>query len=460
MPRANAIALLLFVALATGWLGQAMIGSPQPDGAPTDLWLPLQVQAQHDGETVHLRLRWPSRHEHRFHDVLRFDGENWQAIGADDYPELFGEERVAMLLDDGGVPDFARFGGYLLIGDGTRFMPGAANEDAVAEHAFLGGELGLTDIRKHLPDTRLGSWDAPVSAANLEAQREAGYFLDLWHWRGDRGGPADVSDDLHVAEHRHGDSGRSAYSTNWDDDAEQPRYMLDPDRHGTAGLRWQDLEEDSVDWSARPWLIEDTAVAFDPEHDWQEGDTLPRRVLREPEGSRAAIMAKSRLRDGWREVILNRKLDTGEPLEDKTLRPGGSYTVAFAVHSDGATGRHHHVSLPFSLALERPADITVTRMDGDTPDWTEPDRTITLFYPGQVNWPRITGSGHAGADAVAQGIPVRARHDEHKLALYGLEAEAETAVIWNWAVTLLLGLVLLGILPWSLGRLDDREPSA
>lgn len=457
MHRASAIALLLLIGLITAWLGQALTGPPQPAGAPEDLWLPLQVQAQHDGETIHLRLRWPSRHEHRYHDVLRFDGSEWQVIGADEQPGLFGEERVSMLLDDGAVPDFARYGGYLLIGDGTRFMPGAADEDAVGDHPILGGELGLSDIRKHLPDTRLGSWDAPASAEGLQAQREAGYFLDLWHWRGDRGGPANVGDDLHVAEHRHGDSGRSAYSTNWDDDTEQPRYMFDPERHGAAGLRWQDLEDDSVDWSARPWLIEGMAAAFDPELDWQEGDTLPRRVLRQPEGSRAAITAKSRLQDGWREVLLSRALDTGAPLEDKILKPGGAYSVAFAVHSDGATGRHHHVSLPFSLALDRPADISVARMDGDTPDWSEPGRTITLFYPGQVNWPRITGASHAGADAVAEGIPVRARHDEHTLALYGLEAEAGGMVIWNWAVTLLLGLLLLGILPWSLGRLGEGE---
>lgn len=460
MHRANAITLLLIVALITAWLGQALIGPPQPDRAPENLWLPLQVQAQHDGETMYLRLRWPSQHEHRYNDVLRFDGSDWQVLGASDHPELLGEERVAMLLDDGAVPDFARFGGYLLIGDGTRFMPGAADEDAVSEHPLLGQQLGLSDIRKHLPDTRLGSWDAPVSAEALRAQREAGYFLDLWYWRGDRGGPIDVSDDMHVAEHRHGDSGRSAYSTNWDSEAEQPRYMLDPERHGAAGLRWQDLEDGAVDWSSGPWLGRERAIPFDPEYDWQDGDTLPRRVLREPAGSRGQITAQSRLRDGWREVILSRKLDTGQPLEDKIIKPGGAYTVAFAVHADGAGGRHHHVSLPFSLALDRPADIPVARIQGDTPDWTEPGRAITLFYPGQVTWPRITGPRHAGAQAVAEGTPIRARHDERKLALYGVETEAETGALWNWAASLLLGLLLLGILPWSLGRLDAREQAS
>ncbi len=460
MHRANAITLLLLVALVTSWLGQALIGPPQPDGAPENLWLPLQVQAQHDGETIHLRLRLPSRNEHRYHDVLRFDGEAWQVLGADQHPELFGEERVAMLLDDGKVPEFSRFGGYLLIGDGTRFMPGAADEDDVAEHPLLGQELGLSDVRKHLPNTRLGSWDAPVSAEALRAQREAGYFLDLWHWRGDRGGPVSVSDDMHVAEHRYGDSGRSAYGTNWDGDAEQPRYMLDPNRHGAAGLRWQDFENGNIDWSSEPWLSEETALPFNPDHDWQAGDTLPRRMLRQPDGSRGQIAARSQLQDGWREVVLSRSLDTGEPLEDKILKPGGAYTVAFAVHSEGATGRHHHVSLPFSLALDRPADIPVTQMDGDTPDWSEPGRTITLFYPGQVNWPRITGPRHAGAQSVAEGIPVRARHDARKLALYGVEAETETGVLWNWAASLLLGLLLLGVLPWSLGRPVAREQAS
>ncbi len=442
MPTPRAITLLLLVGLLTAWLGQSLIGPPRPDGSPDRLLLPLQVQAAHDDERILIRLRWPTPEAHRYHDVLRFDGERWEVLGAGDAPGL-GEERVSMMLDDGGVPEFARYGGYLLIGDGTRFMPGAADEADVEAHPILGQELGLSDIRKHLPDSRLGRWDEVPSTTALEAQRAAGYFLDLWHWRGDRGGPVNVVDDLHVAEHRHPDQGRSSYGTNWDDERGQPRYMFDPERAGQRALHAGQFDTDGMAPADTRFLTPDNRLDFDPEHDWQPGDTLPRRFLREADGSRADIEGHGGWENGWREVVFSRALDTGNPLEDKVIRPGGQYSVAFAVHSGGATGRHHHVSLPLSLGLDRPADIPVQRMPGGRPDWSRESREVMLFYPGQVNWPRITGPRHAGAEAVDQGIPASARHDAYQLALYGVEAEAEDAVVRRWLISVGLGLLFI-----------------
>lgn len=457
MSRSLSTVILLVIGLVTAWLGQGLSGPPAPEGTPDRLLLPLQVQAAHDGERIHLRLRWPAPDRHRYHDVLRFDGERWEVIGAGDPDDLFGEERISMLLDDGSVPDFARYGGYLLIGEGTRFMPGAAPEEAVENHPVLGGELGLSDIRKHLPDTRLGGWAYLRPAEQRRAQQQAGYFLDLWHWRGDRGGPVATADDLHVAEHRHADQGRASYTTNWDDTRDQPRYMFDPDRHQRAALRWETLREHGVRWDEGPWLTPDSAVPFDADHDWQPGDVLPRRVLREPDGSRADIHTRSRWADGWREVEFIRALDTGNPEEDKALKPGGLYTAAFAVHHLGATGRHHHVSLPVTLGLGREADIPVVAFDSGEPSWKQAPVELTLFYPGLVNWPRITAGSHAGAAAVAEGIPVRARHDEWQLTLYGLEAEAESGIRRGWILTLLSGLLLIAVFALALHRAISRE---
>ena len=57
-----------------------------------------------------------------------------------------------------------------------------------------------------------------------------------------------------------------------------------------------------------------------------------------------------------------RPLDTGHPADDKILKPGGVYTVGFAVHDDNVTTRFHHVSLPLTLGLGAKADIKATKV--------------------------------------------------------------------------------------------------
>jgi len=454
--------LLLLAGLVTAWLGQAVLGPPQPKGAPSQLLIPLQVQAAHDDERIHLRLRWPAPRPHPHHDVLRFDGQGWEVLGAGDGDAPLGEDRLAMMLDDGGVPGFDRYGGYMLIGEGIRSMPGAASEQAVTGHPVLGQELGYSDIRKHLPATRDGGWDKPRSAEALEAQRKAGYFIDFWHWRGHRGSGMGTADDMLVADHRHSDSGRSSFATNWDDDLHQPRVMFDPASRGAPALDWAKLAAGELTPEDEPWLTPDNTVAFDPGHPWQRGDTLPRRLLRQAQGSRGDIAARATWSDGHYDLVLSRALDTGNPLEDKALKPGATYNLAFAVHREGASGRHHHVSLPLTLGLERDADLVsspVQQAGGNgQPDWQQQALEVTLFYPGQITWQRITGSSHGGAAAVRAGMPVRARHDEHQLSLYGLEAEAEIRVRSGWMVNVLLGLMLILAFGFVLHQQIARSP--
>ena len=52
-----------------------------------------------------------------------------------------------------------------------------------------------------------------------------------------------------------------------------------------------------------------------------------------------------------------RKLDTGHPTDDKTMKVGGTYPVGFAVHDDNVTTRFHHVSFPLTLGIGVKADI-------------------------------------------------------------------------------------------------------
>ena len=288
--------------------------------------MPLQVKAAYDGTRIWFRYRWPADQPRIYHDILRFEGGKWVRYGASTVgpqPEGIYEDRVAMLLDDGSVPAFARYGGYITIGDAMRFFTAEASAADVRAHPYLGATKRQSDVRKYLPATRTDpdDWASVVSEADLVRLRAAGYFLDLWPWRAGRSNQIDVSDDQVVAEGRFGDAGKGPYFTNWNSDLTEPRLMLDPARTGKRALRWEDLIEGRLDFEDVYYLREDQSIPFDAALDWAEGDVIPRRALRAGEGSRAdiTVQGKARWRDGFWDVTLVRQLDTGHPLDDKIL---------------------------------------------------------------------------------------------------------------------------------------------
>jgi len=364
-------------------------------------------------------------------------------------------------VDDGGVPEFARYGGYITVGSGVRFFTSAADKAEVKAHPHLGARLKVEEVQKHLPGTRhdISNWRTVVGQETLEAQRRAGYFLDLWHWRAGRSNPVNVADDQWVGEDRHGDAGKGPFSTNWDSRLKQPRYMFDPVRAGRSSLRWEDVKANRFDFEDIYYLSEDMAIPFDPNRPWKNGDVIPRRLLRPGDGSRGDITVhgKARWKEGYWDVTLKRALDTGNP-DDKAFREQGVYHVGFAVHRDATGSRWHYVSHPFSLGMGRPADIDVATFEGNSPPWQQPWTEITLFYPGQVNWPLLMSRAHAGAGQIAEGVPVRHRHNELQLAIYGVEMEFNAEITTRWIWTMVAGLiVMLGMWIGLAGGLSGRK---
>jgi hypothetical protein len=447
--------LVIFVgALAISWLthGTGVVGNhaDRNIAIPRDLTVPLQVMAAHNNERIFIRYRWPSPEPGIHHDVLRHEDGKWVRYGRDvpgSEPHGLHEDRVAMMLDDGSVPEFARYGGYITIGDGLVGLTTEADGDVVEAHPYLGGVQGQEEVTKYLPATRsvLGDWSAVEPQPVLEALRSAGYFLDLWHWRAYRSNPLDISDDQFVAEARYGDSGRSGWSTNWDGENEHPRMMFDPEQVGFRALSWDDVISKRHGFDEIYYLSEAQAVPFDPNAGWQDGDTIPRRLLRDYEGSRAdvGVSGHGRWQDGFWDVTLTRLLDTGNPLEDKILDHKGIYHAAFAIHRNATGGRWHYVSLPVTLGLDRDADLMAVHFEREAPDWQQAWTDVTLFYPGQVSWADINSRHHAGAESVAQGVPVKFRHSEAQLAHYGIEAEFRNEVRRQWLLTLFAGVLLI-----------------
>lgn len=427
---------------------------------PKQLTVPLQVQAAYNDTQMFFRYRWPAEKPDIFHDVVKFEDGKWVRKGKGNpgpEPDGLQEDRVAMMLDDGSVPEFARYGGYMAIGSGIDTFTKHPSDEAVKAHPHLGKKLKGDVVTKSLPGTRtdINDWASVQPEATLKAQREAGYFLDLWHWRGHRSNPINMSDDQVIAEARLGDAGKSSAGSNWDDEKKQPKLMFNAATTGYKALKWDDVKGGKIAQDSPYFLREGEALPFDPAAGWVNGDTLPRRTLRTPEGSMAdiAVQGKGRWADGFWDVTLTRKLDTGHPLDDKVLKDQGAYAVAFAIHRDATGGRWHYVSLPASLGLGRAGDIVATRFAGDAPQWGEKWSSIELFYPGQVSWPHLNSTKHAGAEFIRKGQPVTTHHSVAQLKHYGIEAEFADEISRQWLWTLLAGVAMIAAFGIALNQL-------
>lgn len=431
---------------------------------PTQLTVPLQVQAAYNDTNMFFRYRWPAEKPGIFHDVVKFEDGKWVRKGKGHpgpEPDGLQEDRVAMMLDDGSVPEFARYGGYLAIGSGIDTFTKHAGEEEVKANPHLGKKLKADVVSKSLPGTRtdINDWASVQPEATLKAQREAGYFLDLWHWRSHRSNPINMSDDQVIAEARLGDEGKSSAGSNWDGEKKQPKLMFNAATTGYKALKWDDVKQGKVSQESTYFLREGEAVPFDPAAGWVNGDTLPRRTLRTPEGSMAdiAVQGKGRWADGYWDVTLTRKLDTGHPLDDKILRDQGAYAVAFAIHRNATGGRWHYVSLPASLGLGRDGDIVAQRFAGDAPQWKDQWSNVELFYPGQVSWPLLNSKKHAGAEFIRKGQPVTTHHSINQLKHYGIEAEFADEIYRQWLWTLLAGVALIAAFGVAINQLLKRN---
>ncbi|TAM45233.1 MAG: hypothetical protein EPN55_08880 [Gammaproteobacteria bacterium] len=457
MPKKNllnAVVALFLLMLVLSWFfhGSGVVHNDLKRNIyiPETLTLPLQVKAAYNGDKMFFRYRWSAKQPHIYHDMMKFQGGKWERYGKSvpgPQPQGIYEDRMTMLVDDGSVPEFEKYGGYITIGDRMRFFTNEAKKEEVEAHPYLGKQKKQVEVGKHLPETRanVGDWKSVVPEVQLKAQRQAGYFLDLWHWRAHRSSPIGKSDDQVIAEARYGDEGKGPFFDNWDKDKKQPKLMFDAAKVGKTALNWDDLANRKLGFDDLYYLREDQAKPYDPNHAWKEGDTLPRRVLRLGEGSRAdiSVQGQARWKDGYWDVTLVRAMDTGHPLDDKAFVDNRVYSVAFGVHRDAFGSRWHLVSLPKRLGLNRQADFTAARFEGAEPKWEQDWYNVTLFYPGQVSWPLLTSARHAGAENIKKGIPVRARHSEVQLAHYGVEMEFYDEIRKQWLYTLLAGVLLI-----------------
>lgn len=137
-----------------------------------------------------------------------------------------------------------------------------------------------------------------------------GETIDVWHWKAHRTNPSGYAEDKHWVDLTNADEilyeGATVLKTRLADagdgfdsgniEAGLPKYMHKNDPGANADF-----------------LLEADAVAFDPNADWSDGDTVAGYVLKEGTGSRADVIAVSTYSDGTWTVEFQRSLITNNP---------------------------------------------------------------------------------------------------------------------------------------------------
>jgi hypothetical protein len=355
-------------------LGDKLVKANKLEPAPVDGkdgTVKLDVQVAYDQENAYFRFQWKTRNPYPgdAYPFYRFDGKEWKPYGAQklaaaarkgEQPGLY-EDRLNMMIDDGKVPGFATQGCWLTCHNGERDAPNQPKKEQV-EADPLFKAIKKSDVRKYLPSTRtdaLASWDKGKSLEEIAKIKAEGGFLDLIQWRAHRSNPVGMADDGYVLEYRNFDAGKNPFSSNMDAKTKQPKFMYDEKKVGKKALRIEDLHK-----TATVLLRGDTAVPFDPNAGWKEGDLVSQYVVSREDAAGSAAdnkEAKGVWKDGKWTVVWARKLNLSNP-DDKALQEGKTYNIAFAVHDDNVTSRGHFVSFPVTVGFGAKGAIQATKL--------------------------------------------------------------------------------------------------
>jgi hypothetical protein len=357
-----------------GKLGEKLVKANKLEPTPIDGKngvVKLDVQVAYDSENAYFRFQWKTNGKSPgdAYPTYRFDGKEWKPYGGPrlaavvrkgEQPAVY-EDRLSMMIDDGGVPGFAAQGCWLTCHDGERDSRKQPSADEVTATAFFQA-IKKNDVRKYLPSTRTdanASWQAGKSIDEIAKLKASGAFLDLIQWRGHRTNPVGMADDGYVLEYRNFDAGANPFASNMDAKTKQPRYMYDERKFGKKALTERDINK-----TGTVLLREENAVAFDSNAGWKAGDVLPQYYVSRGIASGSAAdnkQAQGTWKDGMWTVVWARSLNLANP-DDKALKEGKAYNFAFAVHDDNVTSRGHQISFPVTVGFGAKAVIEATKL--------------------------------------------------------------------------------------------------
>jgi hypothetical protein len=355
-------------------LGNKLVKANKLEPAPVEGkngTVPLNVQVAYDNDHAYFRFQWKTRNPYpgEAYPFLRFDGKEWKpygnqrlaaAVRKGEQPAVY-EDRLSIMIDDGGVPAFANQGCWQTCHDGMRDAPKQPKTAEVQANPLLKA-LKKNDVRKYLPSTRtdpLASWDKGKSLDEIAKLKAAGGFLELTQWRAHRSNPVGMADDGYVLEYRNFDAGKNMFSSNLDPKSKQPKFMYDQAKVGKNALAIEDIRKVQT-----AMLPGQNAVPFDPKAGWKAGDLVSQYVVDRKFATGSAADNKQVngvWQDGTWTVVWARPRNLANP-DDKALKDGAVYNFAFAVHDDNMTSRGHHVSFPVKVGFGAKADIEATRL--------------------------------------------------------------------------------------------------
>ena len=169
--------------------------------------IPVRVRAIHDGETLHIRFKFPETGHTPapFIDGGKMDTEN--------------QVKLAIMLSTDDVTYADRAGCWGTCHHDAKGMPDAPTaEDLAASNLALNLKSGVS---KYLTESRtkielktrggkkLGGWDKLKDEAKIKAELEAGHFMDLIRYQTGTG----KSEDGYILEQRYMDGGQGAEFT-------------------------------------------------------------------------------------------------------------------------------------------------------------------------------------------------------------------------------------------------------
>ena len=342
-------------------------------------YLRMGVQAAFDSTYLYMRFQWKTAADKPgdMGNFLRFDGSEWQWYGnhrqheavIDEGQPAIYPDRLGIMIGDAQVDKFPNQGCWMTCHNNLVGMPDQADEDEVSEHPVIGQlykAFGIKNyqVRKYIPESRddPADWAAVKSEADLKALREQGKFLDLLIWDAALTNPIGVAADFNVLEIKKVDEGTSPLLPNGKMRG-GPAFVFDEGKVGFKTLSEADLGDAS---KAKHLIIGKTAAKADGVA-FKEGDILPAHVLDKgsAKGSAADLdYAKGTWADGQYTVVMRRKLDTGNHMDDRVLKPGSVYGFGFSIHDDAAGKRAHLVSYPISVSIgPGTADIQAAKLN-------------------------------------------------------------------------------------------------
>lgn len=426
-----------------------------------DRILPYDVQAAYNGSTFFWRLSYNGE-EGKRHQYLRYTNGVWNKEGGDRRDAQASIDGDAQQGDQGQLTTIYEQRTSIMINDPNNAATDVANFGE--QGCFLSCHNGL----RHMPEwTSASGHDGKYIDPAQTAGASGTPVLDLWHWRGARSNPIGRSDDQNIRSlnfvdsspgdngGRKGDGGTGVFFNQGLDVSGNPQWMLDSNTTaGKFAFKWDNF------WTTPFfYMVQDDALLLGPlapnpgimsyadavtaGYSPEEGDTVPRRIMRAGAGSRADIFAYGTTFTpttpdssyGLWNVQLQRAMDTGngstgstDPLvnvleDDITMVNGLVYEAGFEVHLWEYTTRDHYVSFPQTVCVGTCAGtqdinaVFLTGMSGGPEialdiNWDAiPKTRLYLFQPGITSYEFLTGNntGKTYNDPVS-GAPVDQGH--------------------------------------------------